>query len=71
MLRTQATIDLHQMHSRLNGSICTVPSLKEWQQLWAKWELVTLKLVPSEALHEQSIPLQNPLLFYLGHISTL
>ena len=40
-----------------------VPSLKEWKQLWAAWELVTLKMVPNEALQEQPIPLRNPLIF--------
>ncbi|GAD93761.1 hypothetical protein FG01683.1 [Paecilomyces variotii No. 5] len=46
------------------------PSLEEWQQLWTAWELVTLKMIPKEALHEKPIPLRNPLIFYLGHIPT-
>jgi hypothetical protein len=48
-----------------------VPSLEEWRQLWAAWDLVTLKMIPREAMHEQPIPLRNPLLFYVGHIPTL
>lgn len=48
-----------------------VPTMEEWRQLWAAWELVTLKMIPKEALLEQPIPLRNPLLFYLGHIPTL
>lgn len=47
-----------------------VPTMEEWRQLWAAWELVTLKMIPKEALLEQPIPLRNPLLFYLGHIPT-
>ena len=48
-----------------------VPSLEEWRQLWSVWDLVTTKMIPSDALMEQPIPLRNPLLFYLGHIPTL
>ncbi|KAE8319987.1 C-type lectin protein [Aspergillus transmontanensis] len=47
-----------------------VPTLEEWQKLWAAWDLVTLKMFPKEALHEQPIALRNPLIFYLGHIPT-
>ncbi|KAL2674076.1 hypothetical protein Neosp_012522 [[Neocosmospora] mangrovei] len=47
-----------------------VPSLEEWAQLWSVWDLVTTKMIPSDALMEQPIPLRNPLLFYLGHIPT-
>ncbi|KAE8417512.1 C-type lectin protein [Aspergillus pseudocaelatus] len=48
-----------------------VPTLEEWRKLWAAWDLVTLKMFPKEALHEQPIALRNPLIFYLGHIPTL
>lgn len=48
-----------------------VPSIQEWRQLWAAWELVTLKMIPNEALQEKPIPLRNELIFYLGHIPTL
>lgn len=48
-----------------------VPSIQEWRQLWAAWELVTLKMIPNSALHEKPIPLRNELVFYLGHIPTL
>ncbi|ODM23342.1 hypothetical protein SI65_00931 [Aspergillus cristatus] len=47
-----------------------VPSIQEWRQLWKAWELVTLKMIPNEALHEKPIPLRNELIFYLGHIPT-
>ncbi|KAH7147825.1 C-type lectin protein [Fusarium sp. MPI-SDFR-AT-0072] len=47
-----------------------VPSLAEWKQLWRVWDLVTTKMIPPDALMEQTIPLRNPLLFYLGHIPT-
>ncbi|KAJ9193152.1 hypothetical protein DTO021D3_3818 [Paecilomyces variotii] len=47
-----------------------VPSLEEWHKLWTAWELVTLKMIPEESLHEKPIPLRNPLIFYLGHIPT-
>lgn len=48
-----------------------VPSLPEWHQLWAAWDLVTRRMIPTEDLVSKPISLRNCLLFYLGHIPTL
>lgn len=52
-------------------ALAPLPSLEEWNQLWAAWDLVTTKMIPASSLMETPIPLRHPLLFYLGHIPTL
>lgn len=47
-----------------------VPSLPEWQELWAAWDAVTLKMIPEEELLSKPIKLRNECIFYLGHIPT-
>ncbi|KAK0269552.1 hypothetical protein LTR91_006212 [Friedmanniomyces endolithicus] len=47
-----------------------VPSLDEWSQLWAVWDLVTRQMIPDEELHDKPIKLRNACIFYLGHIPT-
>ncbi|KAG9559141.1 hypothetical protein KCU71_g9399, partial [Aureobasidium melanogenum] len=47
-----------------------VPSLEEWNQLWAAWDVVTLEMIPEEELLEKPIKLRNACIFYLGHIPT-
>ncbi|KAI5239406.1 hypothetical protein E4T43_06782 [Aureobasidium subglaciale] len=47
-----------------------VPSLEEWDQLWAAWDAVTLEMIPEEDLLEKPIKLRNACIFYLGHIPT-
>ncbi|TIA55540.1 hypothetical protein D6C79_00388 [Aureobasidium pullulans] len=47
-----------------------VPSLEEWNQLWAAWDAVTLEMIPEEELLEKPIKLRNACIFYLGHIPT-
>ena len=44
------------------------PSVPEWQQLWAAWDLVTRQMIPEPALLSKPIHLRNCCLFYLGHI---
>jgi formylglycine-generating enzyme required for sulfatase activity len=48
----------------------SVPSLEEWDQLWAAWDAVTLEMIPEEELLEKPIKLRNACIFYLGHIPT-
>ena len=45
-----------------------VPTLPEFEQLWAAWDLVTRWMIPHEELLSQPIKLRNPCVFYLGHI---
>lgn len=47
-----------------------VPSLKEYQQLWAAWDTVTRNMIPKDELLSKPIKLRNCYLFYLGHIPT-
>ncbi|KXJ86110.1 C-type lectin protein [Microdochium bolleyi] len=48
----------------------SVPTLKEWQGLWEKWDSVTRGMLPDEELLGQPIKLRNACIFYLGHIPT-
>lgn len=47
-----------------------VPSIPEWEQLWAVWDKVTRQMIPDEELLEKPIKLRNACIFYLGHIPT-
>lgn len=45
-----------------------VPSLHEFEQLWAAWDVVTRHMIPEDGLLSKPIKLRNCCLFYLGHI---
>lgn len=47
-----------------------VPTVDEWRDLWAAWDLVTLGMIPQEMLHQKPIDLRHKCLFYIGHIPT-
>lgn len=47
-----------------------VPSMEEWQGLWALWDKVTRQMIPDDELYEKPIKLRNACIFYLGHIPT-
>lgn len=47
-----------------------VPSLHEYEQLWAAWDVVTRCMIPEKELLSKPIKLRNCCLFYLGHIPT-
>jgi formylglycine-generating enzyme required for sulfatase activity len=47
-----------------------VPSLAEWQELWATWDAVTKQMIPEDELLSKPINLRNECIFYLGHIPT-
>lgn len=45
-----------------------VPSLKEYEQLWQLWDVVSRGMISDEELYEKPIKLRNACIFYLGHI---
>ncbi|KAJ3569595.1 hypothetical protein NP233_g4946 [Leucocoprinus birnbaumii] len=47
-----------------------IPTLEEWDKLWAAWDMVTLQMIPHEMLHQKPIDLRHKCLFYIGHIPT-
>lgn len=47
-----------------------LPSLEDWEALWAAWDVVTREMLPPEELLERPIKLRNACVFYLGHIPT-
>ncbi|KAK3398563.1 C-type lectin protein [Sordaria brevicollis] len=47
-----------------------LPSLDDWNSLWAAWDVVTRQMLPQEELLEKPIKLRNACIFYLGHIPT-
>ncbi|KAF2275579.1 uncharacterized protein EI97DRAFT_433991 [Westerdykella ornata] len=46
------------------------PTLAEWKELWAAWDLVSRGMVPEEEMQSKPIRLRNAIIFYLGHIPT-
>ncbi|PKS08845.1 hypothetical protein jhhlp_003455 [Lomentospora prolificans] len=48
----------------------SLPSLEDWDALWAEWDNLTRKMLPNEELHKKPIKLRNACIFYLGHIPT-
>ncbi|KAF9013309.1 hypothetical protein BDQ17DRAFT_1231986 [Cyathus striatus] len=47
-----------------------VPSRREWKDLWAAWDVITIGMIPPSMLHQKPIDLRHICLFYLGHIPT-
>ncbi|KPM46123.1 hypothetical protein AK830_g468 [Neonectria ditissima] len=47
-----------------------LPPIKEWEALWAAWDVVTKGMLTNEELMEKPIKLRNACIFYLGHIPT-
>ena len=47
-----------------------VPTLDEFEQLWAAWDLVSQGMIPHYELLSKPINLRNCCLFYLGHLPT-
>ncbi len=47
-----------------------VPSLKDWEDLWVVWDVVTRQMLTEDELLEKPIKLRNDCIFYLGHIPT-
>lgn len=47
-----------------------IPTVEDWKNLWANWDLVTLKMIPPTMLLQKPIDLRHKCLFYIGHIPT-
>jgi hypothetical protein len=47
-----------------------VPTLQEFQEMWAVWDFITRELIPDSMLFEKPIELRHICLFYTGHIPT-
>ncbi|KAL8712928.1 MAG: hypothetical protein Q9220_002786 [cf. Caloplaca sp. 1 TL-2023] len=47
-----------------------IPSLREFKELWAAWDVVTRRMIPEDELLDKPIKLRNCCIFYLGHIPT-
>ncbi|OZJ06408.1 hypothetical protein BZG36_00576 [Bifiguratus adelaidae] len=66
--------DLHLLQkapfhfSRQNSDFSKIPTLQEFQELWAAWDTVVETMIPRDKLFERPISLRHPLLFYTGHI---
>ncbi|EGG01896.1 uncharacterized protein MELLADRAFT_110519 [Melampsora larici-populina 98AG31] len=45
-----------------------VPSMKEWDEIWSAWDLVTMGITPQDLLYTKPIDLRHICLFYFGHI---
>ena len=45
-----------------------VPSLREFEQLWLTWDVVSTYMIPVEEQLAKPINLRNCCIFYLGHI---
>lgn len=48
----------------------TLPTLEDWDGLWAAWDTVTRGMLPKEELLDKPIKLRNACIFYLGHTPT-
>ena len=47
-----------------------LPSVDEWRDMWACWDYVNRRLIPSTMLFQKPIDLRHICLFYQGHIPT-
>lgn len=54
--------------NRVEPPFPTIPTLDEWKNQWALWDMVTLGMIPPAMLHQKPIHLRHKCLFYLGHI---
>ncbi|KAF5344893.1 hypothetical protein D9758_011590 [Tetrapyrgos nigripes] len=56
------------LQKKFSTSLFGVPSPQEWENLWALWDLITLRMIPPSMLYQKPIDLRHICLFYLGHI---
>ncbi|THH27007.1 hypothetical protein EUX98_g7189 [Antrodiella citrinella] len=47
-----------------------MPTVQEWHAMWAAWDYVNRRMIPSSMLFEKPIDLRHICLFYQGHIPT-
>lgn len=55
---------------RLTDSRFGMPSIEEWQDMWAAWDFINRRMIPTSMLLEKPIDLRHVCLFYQGHIPT-
>ena len=61
---------IHKPTSQLSSTPFGVPSFKDFQDMWAAWDFITLKMIPDSMMFEKPIDLRHICLFYCGHIPT-
>ncbi|TFK70933.1 hypothetical protein BDN72DRAFT_495551 [Pluteus cervinus] len=54
----------------ISSTLFGVPSLQEWENLWALWDCITMQMIPPTMMFQKPIDLRHICLFYLGHIPT-
>lgn len=61
-----------ELVSRLSQSSTPfgIPTRKDWANLWAAWDCITIRMIPNFMLLQKPIDLRHKCLFYLGHIPT-
>ncbi|KAI0345952.1 DUF323 domain-containing protein [Trametopsis cervina] len=47
-----------------------LPSIAEWQDMWAAWDFINRRMIPPSMLFQKPIDLRHICLFYQGHIPT-
>lgn len=47
-----------------------MPTVAEWQDMWAAWDFINQRMIPTPMLYEKPIDLRHICLFYQGHIPT-
>ncbi|KDQ62677.1 hypothetical protein JAAARDRAFT_121841 [Jaapia argillacea MUCL 33604] len=47
-----------------------LPTIQDWQDMWAAWDFVTRRMIPQSMLFQKPIDLRHICLFYFGHIPT-
>ena len=53
-----------------DGKYGNIPTVEEWEILWATWDLISLQMTPKTMIHDKPIDLRHKCLFYFGHIPT-
>ncbi|CDO77155.1 hypothetical protein BN946_scf184657.g30 [Trametes cinnabarina] len=48
----------------------SLPTVEEWQDMWAAWDFITRQMIPPSMLFQKPIDLRHICLFYCGHIPT-
>jgi hypothetical protein len=54
--------------SAISNTPFGMPTLQEFQEMWAAWDFITRKMIPVSMLFEKPIDLRHICLFYTGHI---
>ena len=56
--------------SEISNTPFGVPSLQDFEEMWAAWDFITQKMIPDSMMLEKPIDLRHICLFYTGHIPT-